>query len=173
MGYEYCESIETVQVTFYRRILGVGSCTPKQAIIREIGKYLVALHYYSRCIKYWFKFICMPDQRYPKVCYSMVKVLDERCRITWASNIRCLLGRYGFSYLWIIEGVGDVDVIMGILQNIGMNHVCSKPNIFVHILKYMYSATADLSSIIFADIDFTKLCAIISTSAGAGASQLE
>ena len=47
-GYEYCESIETVQITFGRRILGVGSCTPKQAIMRDIGKYPVALYYYSR-----------------------------------------------------------------------------------------------------------------------------
>ena len=37
-GYEYCESMETVQITFYRRILGVGSCTPKQAIMGEEGK---------------------------------------------------------------------------------------------------------------------------------------
>ena len=51
-GYEYGESIETVQITFYRRILGVGSCTHKQAIMGEMGKYPVALYYQARCIKY-------------------------------------------------------------------------------------------------------------------------
>ena len=66
--------------------------TPKQTIMGEIGKYPVAF-YYSRCIKYWFKMICMPDHRYPKVCYSMLKILDESGRITWASHIRCLLER--------------------------------------------------------------------------------
>ena len=35
----------------------------------------------------------MPDHRYPRVWYSMLKVLDERGRITWASHIRCLLER--------------------------------------------------------------------------------
>ena len=73
-GYEYCDSIETVQITFYRRILGVGSCIPKQAIMREIVKYPVAFYKFSSCIKYWFKIICMPDHRYLKVCYSMLKV---------------------------------------------------------------------------------------------------
>ena len=115
-GYEYCESIETVQITSYRRILGVGLCTPKQAIMGEVGKYPVALYYYSRCIEYWFKILCMTDHRYPKVCYSMLKVLDERGRITWASHIRCLLERYGFSFVWISQGVGDVDVFMKIFK---------------------------------------------------------
>ena len=54
----------------------------------------------------------MTDHRYPKVCYSMLKVLDESGTITWASHIRCLLERYGFSYVRISQGVGDVDVFM-------------------------------------------------------------
>ena len=29
-------------------------------------------------------------------------------RITWASHIRCLLKRYGFSYVWISQDVGDL-----------------------------------------------------------------
>ena len=46
----------------------------------------------------------LPQQccvRYPKVCYSMLKVLNERCRIIWASHIRFLLESNGFSFVWI------------------------------------------------------------------------
>ena len=78
--------------------------------MREIGKYPVAFYYHSRCIKYWLKIIRIPDHRYPQVCYSMLIVLNERCRITWASHIRCLLERYGFSFVGISQGVGDVDI---------------------------------------------------------------
>ena len=35
-------------------------------------------------------------------------------RITWTSHIRCLLERYGFSFVWISQGVGGVDVYMEI-----------------------------------------------------------
>ena len=80
--------------------------------MREIGKYPVAFYYYSRCIKCSLKIIRIPDHIYPKVCYSMLKVLNERCRITWASQIRCLLERYGFRFVWISQGVGDVDIFM-------------------------------------------------------------
>ena len=58
--------------------------------------------------------ICIPDHRYPEVCYLILKVLNERCRITWASHTRCLLEIYGFSFVWISQGVGDVDIFMEI-----------------------------------------------------------
>ena len=66
------------------------------------------LVYHSRCFKYWLKIIRIPDQKYPKVCYSMLKVLNERCKITWASHVRCLLERYSLSFVWISQGVGDI-----------------------------------------------------------------
>ena len=53
----------------------------------EIGEYPVAFYYHSRCIQYWLKIIRVPDHRYPKVCYSMLRVLNVRCRITWASHV--------------------------------------------------------------------------------------
>ena len=82
----------------------------------EIKKYHVPYYYYSRCNKYWLKIIRIPDHRYPKVCYSMLRVLNEMCRITWASHIRCLLERYGFSFVRISQGVGDVDIFMEIFK---------------------------------------------------------
>ena len=38
----------------------------------------------------------------------MLKVLNERCRITWASH------KPGF--VWISQGVGDVDIFMEIFK---------------------------------------------------------
>ena len=42
----------------------------------------------------------------------MLKVMNERCSITWASHNRCLLEKYGFSFVRISQGVGDVDRFM-------------------------------------------------------------
>ena len=58
----------------------------------------------------------MPDHRRPKVCYSMLKVLDERGRVTWASHITYLLERYGFNFVWISQGVSDVHMFMVFLS---------------------------------------------------------
>ena len=46
----------------------------------------------------------------------MLKVLNERCIITWESHIKCLLERYGFSFVWISQGVDDVDTFMEIFE---------------------------------------------------------
>ena len=82
----------------------------------EKGKYPVAFYHHSCCNKYWLKIIHIPDHRYPKVCYLMLKVPNKRCRLTWASHIRCLLGRYGFIFVWNSQGVGDVDIFMEIVK---------------------------------------------------------
>ena len=58
----------------------------------------------------------MSDHRYFNVCYSMFKVLDERGRLTWASHIRYLLERYGFSFVWVCQGVGDVYMFMDLFK---------------------------------------------------------
>ena len=82
----------------------------------EIGEYPLTFYYHSRCIKYWLKIIRIPDHRYSKVCYSMLKIFNERYRITRASHIRCLMEIYGFSFVWISQGVGDVDIFMEIFK---------------------------------------------------------
>ena len=39
----------------------------------------------------------------------MLRRLDETDRETWASKVRQLLFSYGFGYVWIYEGVGDIN----------------------------------------------------------------
>ena len=51
----------------------------------------------------------------PKSVIRLLTVLNERCRITWASHIRCLLERYDFNFVWISQG-GDVDIFMEIFK---------------------------------------------------------
>ena len=37
----------------------------------------------------------------------MVKSLDERGRVTWATQVKTLLANYGFYFVWLEQGVGD------------------------------------------------------------------
>ena len=48
--------------------------------------------------------------KYSKICYSELTVLDERDRITGASHISGILERFGFSFDWAFQGVGDDDI---------------------------------------------------------------
>ena len=48
----------------------------------------------------------MCADRLPHVCYGMLKGLDAYNRVTWASNIKILLCKFGLEYVWNAQGVG-------------------------------------------------------------------
>ncbi len=78
----------------------------------ECGRLPLCVTYHTNCIKYWCKLLQMPDHRYPKNCYLMLKQLDDAGRVTWAIHIKQLLFRYGFGYIWLSQDVGDIEVFV-------------------------------------------------------------
>jgi hypothetical protein len=60
------------------------------------------------------KILEMPDDRYLRRCYSMLLHLHKACMKIWVMNVKALLFRYGFQYVWIYQGVGDVGCFVNI-----------------------------------------------------------
>ena len=58
----------------------------------------------------------MPNSRYPKHCYIMLKNLDEAGRTTWASHIKSLIFEHGFGYAWIAQEIGDIDFFLKLFK---------------------------------------------------------
>ena len=58
----------------------------------------------------------MEEFIYPNQCYFMLKRLDECNRITWATNVRYLLCRYAFGFVWLSQGVGYINSFIRILK---------------------------------------------------------
>ena len=54
----------------------------------------------------------MPDNKYPKQCFKMLKTLDDVGMHTWASKVKQLLFRYGFGIAWITQDIGQPDVFL-------------------------------------------------------------
>jgi hypothetical protein len=88
--------------------MGLPKHAPNLSAIGDCGRYPILIHANVKCIKYWLKLLQMPDGRYPKSCYRMLKQLDDNGRHTWATNIKELLMRYGFGHVWFEQGVGDI-----------------------------------------------------------------
>ena len=59
----------------------------------------------------------MPNYRYPRQCYNMLRSLAEAGRITWASHVKSLLFQHGFGYAWIANTVGNVNNFISIFQH--------------------------------------------------------
>ena len=106
-GYEFSPVIENVQTSYLKKLIGVNKSTSNCAVLGECGRLPLAVYYMTNCIKYWIKLIKMPDARYPKACYNMLKAYDDQGKVTWATHIRELLAKYGFRYVWMSQEIGD------------------------------------------------------------------
>ena len=58
----------------------------------------------------------MPNTRYPKQCYRMLRQIDESGRITWASKVKTLLFENGFGYAWIADEIGNQDFFLKLFK---------------------------------------------------------
>ena len=103
--YEYSHVIEQVQLEYCKKKLGVGGNTINCAVLGECGRRPLAVHYMKKCVKYWLKLIQMPVNRYPHICYNMLRSYHDSGKITWATHVKMLLYKYGFGHVWLSQGV--------------------------------------------------------------------
>ena len=100
------QDIEKVHTFAMKKFLCVDLRTPNVMIYSELGRYPIYLNSYVRSVSYWLKLTRMAHTRLPYKAYKMLYCLDEKGKKTWVTNIRILLCRYGFSYVWNNQGVG-------------------------------------------------------------------
>ena len=99
-GHKVHQCIELVQIKFCKYVLKVAQCTPNAAVMGECGRLPVAYHSKVRMINYWLKILSMPNSRLPRVSYTIMVELDLAGRVTWATHVKNILNKYGFSDVW-------------------------------------------------------------------------
>ena len=67
-------------------------------------------------IKYWLKIVKMPDSRYVKGCYEMLKILDGKNHRTWVTYVREILMKYGFGNIWLEQGAANETIFISELR---------------------------------------------------------
>lgn len=106
-GLEYIEQIERVHVYACKRFLNAPLKSCNAAIMGDCGRYPMFILAYKRCLKYWIRILAMPDNRYVKKCYEMLKFYDERGYKNWVTRLRLNLFSNGFGYIWVNQRVDD------------------------------------------------------------------
>jgi len=84
-GYQYSAAIEKVHTDFCRRICGLNQNVVKIYPLCECGRAPMSVHYMTKCVRYWIKLLQMPNERYPRQCYLMLRRLDESGRKTFVT----------------------------------------------------------------------------------------
>ena len=111
-GYETINLIENVQSQYCKYLLKLSVNTENVAALGECGRYPLYVKYHLKCIRYWIKLLHMTNDRYPKHAYDMLYNLDCAGRTTWATNIKQLLFKYGFGFVWISQNIGDINIFL-------------------------------------------------------------
>jgi len=111
-GYEYVDTIESIHNKYCKSILHVRRTTNTCMVRGECGRLPLCTTYYINCIRYWCNLLAMPLHRHPKHCYNMLKSLDDAGRNCSATKIKTLLYKYGFSFIWISQDVGDTNAFI-------------------------------------------------------------
>ena len=106
-GAYFHECVDEVLIKFCRLQLGVSSKTPIPAILGECGKHSLGIYCTLKCLKYWVKLIEMSDDNLLKSCYNMLLIHCNADRSNWLSNVKSLLYRYGFGFIWENQLVED------------------------------------------------------------------
>ena len=92
-----------------KRFLGIEMRTPNDLVHGETNRYPLFVNSAVRCIRYWLKLTRMKASRLPSKAYRMLQVLDERGQRILASNVRCKLYQYGFGFVWLNQGVEEMN----------------------------------------------------------------
>ena len=111
-GYKFCDETEKVQSKFCKYFIGLKQNTDDSFALGECGRLPLAVCYMTQAVKYWLKLTQMPNHRYPKQCYGMLKSLTAAGKNTWATHIRSLLFENGFGHAWIAGTVGDTNAFL-------------------------------------------------------------
>ena len=115
-GYQYIENIEKVHISFCKRYCLLPWNTSNAFVYGECGRLPLCITYMTRCIKFWLKVVRMDRSRYPLRCFLMLKGQNDIGRINWVTQIKSLLFRFGFGYVWIAQNVGNLNSFIQVFK---------------------------------------------------------
>jgi len=104
--------IESVHLFACKRLLNVSIKTPNTMVYGELGRYPLYIDSVLCSLRYWFKLKEMDLVRLPKQAYVYDKNNSLEKKHSWFSNVKSCLDIFGFSEVWINDGVGDVKLFL-------------------------------------------------------------
>ena len=160
-GYKFSEKTEKVQTKFCKYYTGLKQNTNDSFALGECGRFPMAIFYMTQVIKYWLKLTQMPNNRYPRQCYLMLKSLTDNGKVTWTTHVKSLLFQNGFGHAWMADGVGNVPNFLNIftrrLKDISLQNWHSQINDSPKGLHYKhFKSQLDVEK--YLSIDLSYIC---------------
>jgi hypothetical protein len=100
------DATEKVHLFACKRYLNVAPRTPNKMVYGELGRHPIKVNGIVRALKFWFRLLKMDASRLPKQAYRMLFAMDSDGKHNWVSELRLLLCRTGYAFVWEAQGVG-------------------------------------------------------------------
>ena len=100
-GFGKCKEIERIHLKFCKYLLKVKSSTCNIGVYGELERYPLYVTRYTRIIKFWCHIINTDNILVNKLYSSLVDACstgENACN--WSKNVKSLLDKYGFSFVW-------------------------------------------------------------------------
>ena len=107
-GMQNLQSIEQVHTSFLKRFLGVSQHSSNNILYGETGRYPISINLKIKCLKYWFRLLSLPQQRYVRQAYDWLEKQADKGEKNWVFDIREMLCTNGFGYVWMFKQVGSI-----------------------------------------------------------------
>lgn len=117
-GIFQANTVERTHLQFCKKLLGVKKATQNDFVYGELGRTNFITKRYFMIVKYWFKILFSPENKYIKMIYNLMLLDLEQLphKLNWASLVWHLLMSLGFYEVWLQQGVGNYNVFMLVLQ---------------------------------------------------------
>ena len=101
-GFGNIDTIERVQLKFYKHILNLKKSTPSFMVYGELGAYPLKIDIQSRIISYWAKLNIDRTNDTAAIVYDAIYSLNEQGKIKskWLENVKTLICSNGYSNIW-------------------------------------------------------------------------
>ena len=93
------QCVEHVQMYACKRFLNVSQGACNDAVLGDLGRFPMHIYTAKRCIAYWLRILSLPDSRYDRMCYNMLKYYDSIGQCNWVTDIKHVLYSSGFGYV--------------------------------------------------------------------------
>ena len=111
-GLKEYKSVEKVHTFALKKLLNVSPRTPNDMAYGETGRFPLYVHSYTACIKYWLRLTTMDISRLPRKAYSMLLLLHNSGKFCWVSQVRQVLYKFGFGFVWENQGVQNPETFI-------------------------------------------------------------
>jgi len=99
------KDIERVHTFAFKSFLKLPMHSSNYLLYGETGRYPLFLCSIMNAIKYWLKLLKLPRSRLNKQAYLMLVNMLENGHTNWASNIKDILSKNGFGFVWTDQSV--------------------------------------------------------------------